>query len=52
MKRRQCEKFLLAELEEDIRNFVYNLWNMANEEYSLLLRLLSLIRYAFFIANN
>ena len=51
-KRRQCDKFigtskvLLFSVEEEVRKSVYNLRKKANEELSIVLRLLSLIRYA------
>ena len=51
-KRRQCEKFLLVEIEDDVREFFYKLRKKANEELSLVLRLLSLIRYEILIQQS
>ena len=51
MRRKQCDKFmsktLLLSVEEEVQNFVYKLRTKANEEFSIVLRLLSLIRYTF-----
>ena len=52
LRRRQCDKFigtnkmLLFSVEDEIRNSVFNLRQKTNEEFSIVLRLLSLIRYA------
>ena len=49
-RRRQCDKFigsskmLLLSVEEEVRTMVYNLRKKANEEFSIVLRLLTLIR--------
>ena len=49
-RRRQCDKFigtskiLLLSVEEEVRNSVYQLRKKVNEELSVVLRLLSLIR--------
>ena len=49
-RRRQCEKFIgtskiiLLSVEEEIRNYVHSIRETAKEEYSIVLRLLSLIR--------
>ena len=57
MRRKQCDSFiatskmLLLSVEEEVRNSVYNLRKKANEELSIVLRLLSLIRYIFLILN-
>ena len=45
MRRRQCDKFLLEAIEEEVRNSIYKLRKMAKEEYSIVLRLLSLFQY-------
>ena len=51
MRRRQCDKFigtskmLLLSVEDEVRNFIYKLRLKANEELSIILRLMSLIRY-------
>ena len=53
MRRKQCDKFigsskmLLFSVEEEVRSMVYNLRKKAKEELSIVLRLLSLIRYVF-----
>ena len=50
MRRRQCEKFmgtskiLLLSVEEEIRSYVNSIRVTAKEEYSIVLRLLSLIK--------
>ena len=44
LRARQCDKLLLVEIEEDVRNAIYNLRKKTNEEFSIVLRLLSLVR--------
>ena len=50
MRRRQCEKFigtskmLLLSVEDEVRSSVHSIREEANEEFSIILRLLSLIR--------
>ena len=44
MRRRQCDKFLLAEIEDEFRRSMYSLRTKAEEEFRISVRLLSLIR--------